>query len=134
MAEGFTTSKATEILTKNITARTYICLSSSTPTKTGDNFSEPAEKAGYIRKPIGPLNTSKEAQIANDEIVFIFEALEDCGSITHLGLADSNVIGSEVFLVAKLTNPLTVGAGYVPLIRKNKLVIGLDKEKLEAYA
>ena len=134
MAEGFTTSKATEILTSNITPNTYICLSSTTPTKTGSNFSEPAVSAGYIRKAIGPLNTSKEAQIANDEIIFIFEALEDCGSITHLGLADSNVIGSRVFLVAKLTNPMTVGAGYVPLIRKNKLVIGLDKEKLEAYA
>ena len=134
MAEGFTTSRATKILTSNITPNTYICLSSTTPTKTGSNFSEPDEKAGYIRKPIGPLNTSIAAQIANDEIVFIFEALEDCGSITHLGLADSNVIGSEVFLVAKLTSPLTVGAGYVPLIRKNKLVIGLDKEKLEAYA
>ena len=134
MAEGFTTSKATEILTSNITTKTYICLSSTTPTKTGSNFSEPAEKAGYVRKPIGPLNTSIEAQIANDEIVFIFEALEDCGSITHLGLSDSNVIGSRVFLVARLTNPLTVGAGYVPLIRKNKLVIGLDKEALEPYA
>ena len=134
MAEGFTTSKATEILTSNITTKTYICLSSTTPTKTGSNFSEPAEKAGYIRKPIGRLNTSIAAQIANDEIVFIFEALEDCGSITHLGLADSNVIGSKVFLMAKLTNPLTVRAGYVPLIRKNKLVIGLDKEALEPYA
>ena len=134
MAEGFTTSKATEILTKNITTRAYICLSSSTPTKTGGNISDPAEKTGYIRRPIGPLNTSIAAQIANDEIVFLFESLEDCGSITHLGLADSNVIGSKVFLMAKLTNPLTVGAGYVPLIRKNKLVIGLDKEKLEPYA
>lgn len=134
MAEGFTTSKATEILTSNITTRTYICLSSTTPTKTGSNFSEPAEKSGYTRKPIGRLNTSIAAQIANDEVIFIFEALEDCGSITHIGLADSNVIGSKVFLVAKLTNPLTVSAGYVPLIRKNKLVIGLDKEALEPYA
>lgn len=133
MAEGFTTSRATQILTSNITSRTYVCLSSTTPTKTGSNFSEPAEKAGYIRKSIGPLNTSIEAQIANDEIVFIFEALENCGSITHIGLSDSNVIGSSVFLVAKLTTPLTVGAGYVPLIRKNKLVIGLDKEALEPY-
>lgn len=134
MAEGFTTSRATKILTSNITTKTYVCLSSTTPTKTGGNFSEPAETAGYVRKAIGPLNTSIAAQIANDEIVFIFEALEDCGSITHLGLADSNVIGSEVFLTAKLTNALSVGAGYVPLIRKNKLVIGLDKEALESYA
>lgn len=134
MAEGFTTSKATEILASNITSKSYICLSSTTPTKTGSNFSEPDEKAGYIRKQIGRMNTSIAAQIANDEIIFIFEALEDCGSITHIGLADSSVIGSKVFLVAKLTNPLTVGAGYVPLIRKNKLVIGLDKEALEPYA
>ena len=63
----------------------------------------------------------------------MFEALADCGSITHLGLSDSNEIGSDVFLVAKLTNPITVGAGYVPLIRKNKLVIGLDKKALEPY-
>lgn len=109
-------------------------MSTTTPTETGGNFTEPAASTGYTRRAIGSLDTSIPAQIANADIVFLFEALEDCGSFTHLGLSDSGLRGGTVFLMAELAAAVTVAAGYVPLIRANKLVIGLDKEALEAYA
>lgn len=132
MAEGFTYTEAKAILTERITEDTYVGLSSTTPNKDGGNFSEPAKSTGYVRAKFGPLNTDKPAQIANKNIIFVFEALEDCGSITHVGLFKSETAPTP-FLVARLTAPLTVGAGYVPLIRANRLVIGLDKETLDVY-
>lgn len=133
MAEGFTESAATSILASKIKSTTYVALSTTTPTKTGGNFTEPPASAGYIRQQFGVVDTSKAAQVANKEYIFIFEALEDCGSVTHVGLSDSGSRGGAVFLMGKLTNAITVGAGYVPLIRPHKLVVGLDKEALESY-
>lgn len=133
MSVGFTYKEASSILKNRIKSTTYVAMSSTTPDKTGGNFTEPAASTGYTRRAIGELNTSKSAQIANEDAIFLFEALADCGSFTHLGLADNKERGSEVFLVAKLTSTVTVPASYVPLIRAHKLVIGLDKEALEAY-
>lgn len=132
MAEGFTYAAATSILTTWIKEDTYVGLSSTTPTKTGSNFTEPPKSAGYTRARFGTVNKSIAAQVSNSDIIFIFEALEDCGSMTHVGLF-SRSTDTTPFLVARLTNALTIGAGYVPLIRANKLVIGLDKEALESY-
>ena len=131
MAEGFTYAAATEILKSKITSSTYVCLSTTTPTKTGANFTEPAASTGYSRKAFGSVNSSKTAQVTNSEIIFLFESLEDVGSITHVGLATS--LTATPFLIAALDEPLTVTAGYVPLIRAKKFVVGLDKEALESY-
>ena len=133
MATGFTRNKATSILTDSIKSNTYICLSTSTPDENGNNFSEPPTSAGYVRKQIGTLDTSIKAQVANKGYIFIFEALGDCGSVTHVGLSDSGDRGDPVFLMGKLSNAITVGAGYVPLIRPWKFKVGLDKTVLEAY-
>lgn len=133
MATGFTRARASAILAGQIKSNTYVALSTSTPTETGGNFSEPPTSAGYIRKAIGVLDTSITAQVANKDYIFIFEALADCGTITHVGLSDSGDRGSAVFLMGELASPITVGTGYVPLIRPWKLKIGLDKEALEAY-
>lgn len=131
MAEGFTTAIASAILQSNISEDTYVALSTTTPDKNGGNFNEPSKDNGYTRQKFGKRNTTKGAQIANEKIIFMFEALGDCGSVTHVGLCQAE--NGVPFLVGKLTNPITVGAGYVPLIRARKLVIGLDKEELEPY-
>lgn len=129
---GFTTDKASAILAANITEDVYVCLSTTTPTKNGGNFSEPPASNGYARKKFGKVNKTIAAQVANEEYIFVFEALADCGSATHAGLSQG--LNGVPFLVGKLLNPITIGAGYVPLIRPRKFVIGLDKEALEAYA
>ena len=131
---GFTYTEASEILAQRITKETYVGLSSTVPNKYGANFTEPSKDKGYRRAAVGSVNTSISAQVANNDIIFIFEALEDCGSLTHVGLFKSAALtNTNPFLIAELTAPLTVPPGYVPLIRAKRLVIGLDKEALEAY-
>ena len=129
---GFTREKASEIL-QNAIRGSYVALSTTTPTATGSNFTEPSADKGYARHAFGDLNTSISGQVCNDDIIFLFEATGDCGSITHVGLADSSTRGSRVFLTAELAAPLSIPAGYVPLIRARSFIIGLDKENLESY-
>lgn len=126
MASGFTYEKALSILQTHIKSGTYVCLSTTEPNLDGGNFTEPPTSAGYIRQVIGPIAASGQAQISNQQIIFLFEATADCGTITHIGLSDSGSRGGTVFLVAQLTNPVSVGSGYVPLIRAGNLKIGLS--------
>ena len=131
MATGFTEAKATSILSGAIKSTTYVALSTTEPTKTGGNFTEPSANTGYMRQTFGTVNTSIGGQIANKEIIFLFECVADIGSITHVGLSDS--VTGVIFLMAELVSPLSVIAGYVPLIRANNFIVGLDKDELEEY-
>lgn len=133
MATGFTRKKATSILQSVIRSSTYVALSTTTPTETGSNFTEPSPDIGYKRHLFGEVNTTIEGQVANEDIIFLFEAVGDGGSVTHVGLSDMSNRGGEVFLVAQLASPLNITAGLVPLIRAKSFIIGLDKEELESY-
>lgn len=137
--EGFSNAKASAILKQNITSSTYVGLSTTTPNKNGSGWTEPWGTTdnvnGYARGRFGTVNDEINGQITNSEIIFFFVALKDIGSVTHLGLFNAASGKTEFpFLLARLENPLTVNENYVPLIREKKLIIGLDKDELEAYA
>ena len=130
---GFTRDAATDILAAQL-RDSYVALSTTTPDEYGNNFTEPAADTGYMRKPYGELNLTKTAQVANKSTIFLFLSEKAIGSITYVGLSKSSISGEEVFLVAKLLNPLNVdGPDYVPLIKYNGFVIGLDKDSLDDY-
>ena len=133
MATGFTNSKASEILRSVIDSSTYIALSTTTPEKagSGSGFTEPSAATGYARAQMGDLNTSISAQVANKNIIFICECVQDMGTVTHVGLCSAKT-GSP-FLFAELVPSLEISAGYVPLIRANKLIIGLDVDAIREY-
>lgn len=128
---GFTREAATKILSSWINSDTYVCLSTTTPDENGDNFTEPSAVNGYIRKQFGATRLDIPGQVTNSQIIFLFEATGDCGSITHVGLSKTQ--DGKPFLVAQLAAPLTVAKGYVPLIRAKQFIVGLDKDTLEAY-
>lgn len=132
MATGFTRKEASAILKSRISG-CYVALSTTTPNQDGGNFAEPASATGYQRQNIGELDDTKEGQIANKNRIFLFEAEQDAGSITHVGLSRIPDRGGEIFLMAEVTPPLSVTTGYVPLIRPHGLVIGLDKDVLDPY-
>lgn len=137
---GFTTSKASDILS-SIFKGCYIGLhvGSSAPTDAGQGFSEPSSSTGYERSQIGELNTSIQAQIANDKIIFFNESIgSGYGTVTHFGCF-SDEKGGTPFFIGELTNesgvptPMNVGPGYVPIFRAENLIIGLDKNGLDKY-
>lgn len=138
---GFIRSYATSILADKIDSDHYIGLglASSAPQPDGTGFSEPSADNGYKRSKIGTLDASKEAQLANKEIIFFNESINaGYGTVGYFGLFTSASVSTPYF-VGRLTDSggaettLTIGAEYVPIFRDHELVIGLDKEELESY-
>ena len=128
----FTTGSAQSILAANV--GNYIGLLYEEPSEDGSTFDEPAisTTTGYTRGVISGWDKSKSKQIANDAIIFMFECLSDLGTFTHFALF-SSANGSSMKYYGELTGEVTVDKGYVPLIRKQELIIGLDKSSLESY-
>lgn len=132
---GFTTAKATDILRSAITGAHYVGLSTTKPNENGTGYSEPSPAAGYERVQLGSLDyTQKEAQVANEGIIFFNETLDSWGTITHFMLFDSKSATTPYFW-GELTTPVPIQVTddntYVPIFRAYALIIGLDKAALD---
>lgn len=130
---GFIPDKATDILSAQFSGK-YIGLSSVAPNDSGTNFSE-LSGGGYSRAPLGTLNTSIKGQIANENIIFMFEATADVGTALGFGVftSDSKTSAPKPFFVGSLANELVITKDHVPLIRAKKFIVGLDKSSLSSY-
>lgn len=122
----FSATTAQSILSSNVGK--YIGL------MTSESGGEPtiSTTTGYARGVVSGWDTSKSRQIANNGIIFMFECLSSLGTFTHFGCFNA-ASGGTMTYYGELTGSVTVNAGYVPLIRKNELIIGLDKDTLESY-
>lgn len=121
----------------------YLALSSTTPsyTSTGEitGITEPSGQ-GYARKLIGHYNESStllmtaadNGRVQNAEEIHFDQATEASkggtgwGSpMTHYAIYTSKTGGSPL-LAGELATPITVGAGYVVIIKKGELVISMN--------
>ena len=126
-------SKANEILNSLFQKSYYIGLSTSTPTVTGSNFSEPAPSTGYKRVQLSNMGTASDGQIKTTDYIFMFEVLSDIGRVTHFGIfttSSASTSPTPIFW-GELNTPLPLTTGKVPLIRTGDLKIGLDKDALD---
>lgn len=129
----FTTSKAHGILQSAIPSTCYIGLhvGASAPSESGSGFIEPSSSTGYARVQYGKQNTSKDAQIANDAIIFFNETLAGYGTVTHFGLFENASDPTPFFIGEVIPNVTIDSAEYVPIFRRYNLIIGLDKAVLD---
>lgn len=117
-------SKANNIL-NDLFQKTYqIGLSTTTPTVTGGNVTEPASSTGYKRMTLSAMGSASDGQIQNSDIIFFPESLASWGTITHFVIYSS---GSVIFYGA-LDSSVTVPSGYVPIFRAGALKVALDKD------
>lgn len=112
----------------------YIGLSTTTPTATGDNFTEPSEANGYSKVLIGNYNQSNTmlmeaasgGSISNtNSIIFFPEALAGWGTITHFGIFTSKSSSTPIMWGA-LSTSITVPSGYIPIFRAGALTVSLQ--------
>ena len=122
-------NKANSILNDIFSKNYYIGLSTTTPTASGGNVTEPSSSSGYRRAQLSSMGTASDAQIQNTDIIYMGESLSDWGTITHFCIFTSASGGTPIFY-GQLTNAVTVPTGYVPIFRANAIKVGLDKETL----
>lgn len=133
----FSASKAQSILSNNIGK--YVGLLYSDPGNGTVNEPAISSVTGYTRGIVQGWDTSKSRQIANNSIIFMFECLQDLctnGNFTHFACFNSANGGTPDYygeLVDSNGYPAEVDVkmGYVPLIRKHEMIIGLDKAALD---
>lgn len=122
-------SKANTILNDIFSKNYYIGLSTTTPTTSGGNVTEPSSSSGYRRAKLTSMGTASDAQIQNTDIIYMGESLSDWGTITHFCIFTQETGGTPIFY-GQLTNSVNVPTGYVPIFRANAIKVGLDKETL----
>lgn len=124
---GFTTSTAKAILASAFSSGKYIGLSLSAPSSDGSGFVEPSSSTGYKRSKIGEMKFTGRT-ISNKETIFFNESVEDgggYGTITHFLVFDVETGGTPTF-TGELTEPITIGEGYIPIFRAEKISITLE--------
>lgn len=97
-------------------------------TTTDSSFVEPDKAYGYSRTLIGDWQ-SKDSQlmgepsggnIKNSKIIYLPEATQSWGTVTHFALFDSATSETPI-LVGELKTAIEISAGYVPVFRAGTL-------------
>lgn len=120
-------SKANEILNGIFQKSYYIGLSTTTPTPSGGNVTEPPSSSGYSRIQLSSISTANDALVQNTDVIYMGESLSDWGTITHFCVFTGKTGGSPIFY-GELTSPVSVPTGYIPIFRAGAIKIGLDRE------
>lgn len=132
----FTKNAANKVLSSNVGK--YIGLFTAQPLENG-SYEEPTidgsatgSAGGYKRGVISSWDTSKPRQIANSDLVLMFEARAALGTVrfTHFGLF-SSANSTELLFYGELNPALTVSEGYVPLVRAYDLIIAMDVDAID---
>lgn len=132
-----TTTRANSILDSMFNTTFYIGLSTTVPTRSGSNFTEPATSSsvpnsanGYFRAQVDSMTAASDSQTHNSEIIFFNEAVgSGWGTIVAFGCFRSRS-DTTPFFVGELSAAVTVPAEYIPIFRAKQLIIGLDKPTL----
>lgn len=108
----------------------YIGLSTTAPDVNGGNITEPSADVGYERRELQEMGTASDGQIQNTAIIFMGESLGDgWGTITHFFISKTKTATPHFH--APLNAAVQVPGGYVPIFRKNALIVGIDKPELD---
>lgn len=122
-------SKADSILNDIFQTKYYLGLSTTTPTTSGGNVTEPSSSSGYRRAQLSAMGTASDGQIQNTDIIYMGESLADWGTITHFCIFTNATGGTPIFY-GQLTSSVSVPTGYVPIFRAGAIKVGLDKDTL----
>lgn len=98
----------------------YIGLSTTEPTMTGTNVSEPSASAGYGRVLLDNLSVPTNGVVTNTQNINFEESTASWGTITHFVIYDAEVDGN-LLMYGALSTPRVVEAATVMTIRQDYL-------------
>ena len=103
----------------------YIGLSTTEPTMTGTNVSEPARSSGYSRVLLSNLSTPTNGVVTNTANINFQESTASWGTVTHFVIYDAEVDGN-LLMYGELSTPRVVEAATVMTIRQDYLRLSVQ--------
>ena len=97
----------------------YIGLSTTTPTESGGNVTEPIDN-GYTRVKVDSFSSSSNGKVSNTNIIEFPQSTGDWGTITHCVMFDASSNGNVVWFKA-LSSPQVVNMDNVLAFKPNAL-------------
>lgn len=110
-----------------IPAKYYIGLSTTTPTISGTNVTEPAAGAGYARVELDSLSTPSGGVVTNDQAINFNESTASWGTITHFVIYDSDTVGGgNLLMYGALSSPRSVEPATIMTIKQGYLNLSVQ--------
>lgn len=103
----------------------YIGLSTTEPTMTGANVSEPSTSAGYGRVLLENLSTPTNGVVTNTANINFEESTASWGTVTHFVIYDAEINGN-LLMYGALSTPRVVEAATVMTIRQDYLRLSVQ--------
>ena len=98
----------------------YIGLSTTEPTMSGTNVSEPSTSAGYGRVLLENLSAPTNGVVTNTANINFEESTASWGTVTHFVIYDAEINGN-LLMYGALSTPRVVDAATVMTIRQDYL-------------
>lgn len=98
----------------------YIGLSTTEPTMSGTNVSEPSTSSGYGRVLLDNLSTPVNGVVTNTANINFEESTASWGTVTHFVIYDAEINGN-LLMYGALSTPRVVEAATVMTIRQDYL-------------
>jgi len=108
-----------------IPAEYYVGLSTTEPTMTGANVSEPSTSAGYGRVLLENLSAPINGVVTNTTNINFEESTASWGTITHFVIYDAEINGN-LLMYGALSTPRVVEAATVMTIRQDYLRLSVQ--------
>ena len=102
----------------------YIGLSTTTPTASGTNITEPNSSAGYSRVQLTNLSTPSNGVITNSADINWTESTGSWGTVTYYVIWDA-ATGGHALSYGALTSPRSVETSTIISIRANSLSLSV---------
>lgn len=103
----------------------YIGLSTTEPTMTGANVSEPSSSLGYGRVLLENLSTPVNGVVTNTANINFEESTSSWGTITHFVIFDAE-IGGNLLMYGPLSTPRVVEENTVMTVRQDYLRLSVQ--------
>ena len=103
----------------------YIGLSTTEPTMTGANVSEPSSSFGYRRVLLENLSTPVNGVVTNTANINFEESTSSWGTITHFVIFDAE-IGGNLLMYGPLSTPRVVEENTVMTVRQDYLRLSVQ--------
>lgn len=103
----------------------YIGLSSTAPTISGTNVTEPSSSAGYARVKLDSLSAPSNGVITNGSSITFNESTSSWGTMTYFVIYDA-ATGGNLLMYDNLTTSKTVDASTIIMIKEGNLQLTLS--------